>query len=309
MARGKRMLRALFCLRPLPALLLALPAFALVAAVLVADVQGPLAYASYALSAYALAVTVVGAVRLARAARAGWRRLPAVRRLLRSRCGARLLQDAGFRSLLVLCGGLGMNLFYAALHLYSGLRHRSAWFLALAAYYLLLGAMRGLLAARLRRAAPERDLRADLRACLGCGAALLLMNQALAALVGAIVWENRGFVYPGNLIYAMAAYTFAGTISAIVRAVRERRRGGPLRAAARGIGLTAALVSMLALETAMLARFGADTPAFRRWMTAVTGGAVCALELALALGMIARAARALHRLRAVQDKTGGTLHA
>ena len=101
--------------------------------------------------------------------------------------------------------------------------------------------------------------------------ALVVMNQALAGIVFYIVKQNRGFTYSGTLIYAMAAYTFYITISAAVNVARFRKHGSPLLSAAKAISLTAALVSMLSLETAMLAQFGAETPRFRLVMTAASG--------------------------------------
>ena len=67
--------------------------------------------------------------------------------------------------------------------------------------------------------------------------------------------------------------------------------------AAKVIGLTAALVSMLSLETAMLARFGSDETEFRRIMLGISGGVVCAVVLAMAIYMIARATKQLHKLK------------
>ena len=52
------------------------------------------------------------------------------------------------------------------------------------------------------------------------------------------------------------------TITSVVHVVRYRRYNSPVMSAAKRINLVAALVSMLSLETAMLARFGSreDAP-------------------------------------------------
>lgn len=112
---------------------------------------------------------------------------------------------------------------------------------------------------------------------------------ALAGIVIYMVNQNRVFTYPGFLIYAMAAYTFYITIAAIVNVIKYRRRGSPILSAAKIISLTAALVSMLSLETAMLTQFGADQPGFRRIMTSASGGAVCTVVFGMAIYMIVRA--------------------
>ncbi len=46
------------------------------------------------------------------------------------------------------------------------------------------------------------------------------------------------------------------------------------------------MMSMLALQTALLSRFGADEPVFRRVMTGATGSAVCLISVVLALAML-----------------------
>ena len=62
----------------------------------------------------------------------------------------------------------------------------------------------------------------------------------------------RRLLFPGA---AVALYTFYTTIMAVVNLVRDRKSGSPVMAAARGVNLAAALVSMLSLETAMLTQF------------------------------------------------------
>ena len=63
--------------------------------------------------------------------------------------------------------------------------------------------------------------------------------------------------------------------------------------AAKAINLTAALVSMLSLETAMLAQFGGDDVMFRQIMTSATGAGVCVIVLGMAVYMIVKSTKAL----------------
>ena len=96
------------------------------------------------------------------------------------------------------------------------------------------------------------------------------------------------------LIYAMAAYTFYITVTAVVNLVKYRKHGSPVLSAAKMIDLVAAMVSMLSLTTAMLAQFGTeDSPAFRQMMTGATGGGVCAVVLGMAVFMIVGATKRL----------------
>ena len=123
------------------------------------------------------------------------------------------------------------------------------------------------------------------------------MNQALTGIVVLMVHQNRGFHYPGFLIYAMAAYAFYAVTVAIIHIVKTRRHKSPVLSAAKAINLVAALVSILSLTTAMLAQFGGDDAVFRRTMTAATGGGVCTIVIGMAVYMIVRANRALKKIQ------------
>ena len=118
------------------------------------------------------------------------------------------------------------------------------------------------------------------------------MNQALAGIVAFIVYQNKGYDYPGILIYAMAAYTFYITITAVINLVKFRKHGSPILSAAKAINLVAAMVSMLSLTTAMLSQFGGKNDAdFRRIMTGAVGGGVCIIVLGMAVFMIVRSTK------------------
>ncbi len=296
MEKLRAALKKLFCLPPLPTVLFAVFGYGAVLAVAVFRVQDPvLQYISYIASAYALIITITGFPRFlafARAVRRRAREHPLAQRLRGTPFGERFSSDARFRMGLSLYRGFFVNLAYIVIKLASGIYYRSAWFVSLAVYYALLAVMRFLLIRRLN--AP--DTAAELRRYRLCGFMLLFMNQALAGIVIFMVHENRGFDYPGVLIYAMAAYAFYAVTVAIVNLVKTRRSKSPLIAAAKAVNLVAAMVSILSLETAMLARFGGDDdPLFRKTMTAATGGGVCTAVIAMAVYMIWRAGRELKK--------------
>jgi hypothetical protein len=191
-----------------------------------------------------------------------------------------------------------MNLLYVAVKLVSGIMYQSVWLIAFGIYYLLLAVMRGSLVHYVRSAAAKgkqmgEDLKGEFRCYRMCGIVLLFLNQALACIVIYIVHKNQGMTYPGLLIYAMALYAFYAVITAVINVIRFRRQGSPVHSAAKVISLTAALVSMLSLETAMLAQFGGDDLEFRKIMTSISGGAVCTFVLAMAIYMLVRSTRYL----------------
>jgi hypothetical protein len=182
------------------------------------------------------------------------------------------------------------------LKLATGILYRSLWLIALSGYYLLLAIMRSVLVGYVHREKIGENIPREFCRYRVCGYALLVMNQALAVIVGYIVHENQGYSYPGLLIYGMALYAFYAMITAIINVVKFRKLGSPILSAAMIVNLTAAMVSMLSLETAMLAEFGSDEPIFRRYMTGASGGVVCTVVLALAVYMLVRASKTLKQV-------------
>ena len=126
------------------------------------------------------------------------------------------------------------------------------------------------------------------------------MNIALSGVVALVVRKNEGFEYAGYLIYVMAMYAFYNVIMAVRNVLKYRQYNSPLMSAAKVINLAAALVSMLSLETAMLAQFhdNENPEAFRQIMTGITGSCVCVLVLGMAVYMIIRSTRQLKELSA-----------
>ena len=287
MEKFQKILKTIFCLPPLPTFLAALFGYGSVIAVAAFKVQNPvLQYVSYLASAYALVVTITGFTYIRRAV-GGVRKFvsdhPLMKKFRSTRVGEKFMTDARFRAGISLYQGFFINLLYIVMKLVSGIVYRSAWFIALAVYYILLAVMRFLLVRRLN----TQDEAAELRRYRLCGIMLLFMNQALTGIVVFIVRQNQGFAYPGLLIYAMAAYSFYAVTIAIVNIVKTQRHKSPILSASKAINLVAAMVSILSLETAMLAQFGGnDDPMFRQVMTGATGGSVCTIVIGMAVYMI-----------------------
>ena len=191
---------------------------------------------------------------------------------------------------------LGINAIYAAVKLFTGIYYGSVWFVTLSVYYIMLAIMRFLLLRHVNGNTIGTNYIAELKRYRVCGGILLGMNAALSGMAALVVIENKGFQYAGFLIYAMAAYTFYTTIISVINVIKYRRLNSPVMSAAKAINLAAALVSMLSLETAMLAQFG-DDEIFRRNITAITSAAVCTTVLGIAVFMIASSTVRLNKDR------------
>lgn len=308
MEQCKRILKRLFFLLPVPTVILALFGYGFVLAVMILPVDVPaVQYLSYVCSAYALIITITSIPRFvafARAVKEDVNEHSLIKKLRGTEVGERFFSDVRFRTEISLYQGLLINTLYIGMKLFSGIYYRSVWFIALAAYYILLAIMRFILLRKGKKKTQKTQMETELLRYRTCGIILLLMNQALAGIVIFMVHQNRGFDYPGLLIYAMATYSFYAIITAGIKLIRFRKHGSPILSAAKAVNFVAAMVSILSLETAMLAQFeGNNDPFFRKAMTAATGGGVCTIVIGMAVFMIWKSTKQLKNLRLSDSQT------
>ena len=298
MEKFKIIIKKILFLPPLPTLFAALFGYGFVLAVAIFNIEiYPVQIISYLFSAYALVVTITGfphIISLAKRIKNYISEHPLMIKFKNTKLGAKYLNDLNFRTEISLYFGLFINLLYIGMNIFSGIRYRAVWFISLAFYYILLAVMRYML---LRKRKSEHNLCNEWKRYRMCGIILLIMNQALAAIVIIIVKQNKGFNYSGLLIYAMAMYSFHSVITAIADIVKFRKHGSPIISAAKAIKFVAALVSMLSLTTAMITQFGNDDENFRKLMTGTVGGGVCTIVIIMAIFMIMRSNKHLKILK------------
>jgi hypothetical protein len=252
-----------------------------------------LANISYVLSAYAFIITITGFTGIVTALKDGFWELKIIKLIRSTKFGYKFLESMIFRSAVSLHQGLAINILYVALKIVTGIMYRSVWLIAFGIYYLLLAIMRGILVHYVHQHEIGEDTREEYVRYRYCGILLVFMNQALAGIVVYIVHKNQGVTYPGLLIYGMALYAFYSITVSIINVVKFRKVGSPIMSTAKVISLTASCVSMLSLETAMLAQFGGDDYTFRKIMTSISGGVVCTFVLGMAIYMIIRSTKYL----------------
>lgn len=256
--------------------------------------NSPIAYPAYVFSAYALTIVCAWIAK-----NAGNAKETLNAALHKNKLIHRYLTDVTFKMHVSLYISLGINLLYAGMKLFCGAYYGSVWFGTLAVYYLMLAVMRFSLLQHVNRNAFGKNLISELKQYRLCGVILALMNIALSGVVILVVRNNEGFSYAGYLIYVMAMYAFYNIITAVLDVVKYKKYNSPVMSAAKAIKLATALVSMLSLETAMLAQFGSgqNPAAFRQIMSGATGGAVCLIVLGMAVYMVARSTKQLKHLR------------
>ena len=252
--------------------------------------EGIVSYVAFAFSSYMTVAVCACMPRLVREAIALAHRIPWLHRYM---------TDDHVRMHVSLYLSLGLNMLYAVMKLLMGVYFRSVWFVTLGVYYALLTALRFMLLGHVRRNVPGRAMASELKHFRLCGAVLIPMTIALTGVVILVIDRNEGFQYAGDLIYVAAMYAFYKVISAVVNLVKYRRYNSPVMSATKAVSLASALVSVFALETAMLSQFGQERdPLFRRIMTTATGAGICAFILSMAAVMIIHATRRLKMLQA-----------
>lgn len=255
--------------------------------------ESPIAYIVYVVSFYTVCVASVfcGIV------------LPKQYRAIREKIyanpfGNRYLTDAAFKTHVSLYASLAANLAYVAVNVAFWFLNRSMWFVVLAVYYGILAVMRFLLLRYVRGNQLGSNRLGELKSAHTCSWILLSVNFVLSGAVLMILHQNRGFEYYGMLIYVMAGYTFYITTHAIVDLVKYRKYKSPVMTVSKVIALSAALVSMLALETAMFSQFGADMQPENQWiMVALTGAGVSVIVVTMSVYMIWKCAKEIKEIK------------
>lgn len=235
--------------------------------------ESPLVYGTYVFSFYGLIVLILGILPLMHK---GFR-------FYRSR-----KQDTPLHFRRSLLRSLTINVCYGGFNLLSGAVYRSVWLISTGVYYLILSLIRLVLVHYEKKQTqsidPVQQQQIGWRGFQVCGVMMFLLNIAMSGMVIQMIWHGRGSHYPELMVYAVAAYTFYRLTAAVIRVVQSKGNRSPIDGAARNISLTAALMSLYSLQTAMLSAFG-DDPAFQLLMNSLSGGAVCLLVVLGAFGM------------------------
>ena len=212
--------------------------------------------------------------------------------------GNRFLTDRVFRTNVSLSVSFVISMLYVGINLWSWHMLKSYWFMVLAVYYVIMAVMRFLLVRYVRIQKIGTSILGEWKRSRICAFILLLINLSLSGAVLMILYQNRGYDYPGILIYVMAMYTFYALTHAIVELVKYRSMASPIMSTAKIVSLSAALVSMLNLETAMFAQFGGDmTPETQRIFIILTGAGVSITVVTVSLILIVNANKEIRRIK------------
>lgn len=210
-----------------------------------------------------------------------------MRRINDTAFGGKYVSDLAFRGSVSIYQGIAVNFFYGLFRIVVGIRYASVWFVSMAVYYLVLAVLRLSLILNYRHKSKTDELRCYRRT----GWWLFLLNLPMGGMILLMVLTNSGYSYPGYVIYLSAMYTFYTMVTSVVNLVRFRRLGSPILSAAKVLNFIAALMSILGLQTAMIARFSSEGDGFRKMMNAITGGAIWLSVILIAVYMLHRSSK------------------
>lgn len=255
--------------------------------------EHPIAYVVYVLSFYTLTILCVfcGMVfpKHYRAIR---------RKIYENPFGNRYMTDIEFKNHVSLYCSLAVNLLYVGMNAFFAWFYHTVWFGIFAGYYMILAVMRFLLVRYIHKNRLGKERLEELRRSRLCAVILTTINLVLPGAVLMILYQNRGFVYHGVLIYVMAMYTFYMTTTALVDLVKYRKYQNPVLSMSKVIKMAAALVSMLLLETAMFSSFGEEMSLQdQRIMIALTGAGISVIVITMAMYMIVRTTNEIKEMK------------
>lgn len=220
-----------------------------------------------------------------------------IRCLSTTRFGARFINSLAFRGSVSIYRGMFINFIYVIFRGVTGVMYGSVWFLSMAAYYLSLGLLRSYLSVCYRKAKSAHDISREYKCYRKTAWLLFLMNIPMGGMILLMITTNSGFTYPGYVIYFSALYTFLILGLSIKNIFLFRKLGSPILSAAMTLNLVAAIMSILGLQTAMIARFSTSGERFRIMMNTITGSCVYAGVIGTAVYMLLHSARQIKKAK------------
>jgi len=209
-----------------------------------------------------------------------------------------MLNSYGYRSFVFASISFVINVLYAVFQAVFAILSKSIWFGALATYYIIISLIRGGIIVVARKRKVQKDnftIQKQLKAYRNCGIYLVVLNFALVAAIIQMVRDGGGFEYAGLMIYVMATYTFYKLGMSIYNIFKARSHNDYTIQSIRNISFADSLVSILALQTALLAAFADNYKPMLP--NALTGGAVSLVIIAIGIYMIVSGQRQLLKLQ------------
>lgn len=194
-----------------------------------------------------------------------------------------LLRNFGFRTIIFAIGSFALSLLFSAFNAYMGIVNRSIWYGALASYYIALAVLRGGIIFKNKKKC-DSELK-QIKIYKNSGIIVLILNVALSSAIAQMIFAGEHFYYFGLTIFAYSAYAFYKITMSVISFIKSHKQMDLKVRAIRNINLVDALVSILALQTALLTMFS-DGKMNISLMNTFTGVVVSLSSIAVGVYMI-----------------------
>ena len=218
----------------------------------------------------------------------------------------RLITDIHYRTTASALVSLGINIAFAAYNCFLGITTASAWFVTMCIYYMLLGFMRfhTVLFSRKNKFinAAEREKRDGLL-MKRVGIFLLFLPLALSGTVVLTSKQHHVKPYGTIVMITIAAYTFYKIAVAIIGLIKIRKQHSPLLSTIRNISIADAAMSILPMQSSMIASFDNSSDMDFHLMTVLTGSGICIIFLWLGITMIIHGGNLNGKIKTCKNKS------
>lgn len=182
--------------------------------------------------------------------------------------------------------GIVADFAFAAFRGFLGIRYASVYALSAAAYYLMLGLIRVLLAVSWRKRAEKGGGAFEERRYRLTARLLLVLDIPAGGMLLLLVKDNPASSYPGYTIYAVAAYTFYMLTLSVIHLIKRKKLGSPILSAAAALNFIAALMALSGLQNSLISEFSPGDEAYRVLMNTLTGTGVWFLTVGISVFMM-----------------------
>lgn len=208
-----------------------------------------------------------------------------------------LITDIKLRTRLRLTFGLFFNFFYAIFKFFAGLFFRSEWLISIGVYYFLICTSKFML---LKSADETHDdsinqRRRELKYCRFVGILLFVLSSVISGMAAKMIYDNETVGYPEYFFGLITVYTACRLISAVYSLIKYRHHDKPFYYTTKSLDFASALMSLLTLQTAILARYGTN-PTLTRSLNALTSAVVLLTVIIISINIIVKNTRKIKKL-------------
>lgn len=205
----------------------------------------------------------------------------------------KLINNYTYRTIISASISFLINVIFAVYNCFLGITTASAWFVTMSFSYLLLGYMRlySVLSARNEDGMNtyEKEQK-EYQLMKHIGVTLLFLTFALIGTVVLTITQKHIRAYDTIVMLTIATYTFYKITLAIINFIKVRKHNSQLLTTIRNISIADASMSVLPLQSSMIASFD-NTMKDMHLMTLLTGSGICVIFLWLGVSMIMKSKR------------------